>query len=401
VIQQQLLTRANLLEVAEKFSIFASEPGLSATDIVERMTAATELTESQLGATRNDPGTVIFDVAFNASNPGMAARVTNEFVTLILQQNVEIRTGRASDTTQFFQNSVDELGAQLASLESEILLFKNRNADALPESLEFRRGQLTILQERLLQLERDELALQQSKATLEAAMLTQGGEAMLAEQMTPNQQALETLRNQLADQKAILSDKNPTIIALRSRIAALEEVVRNESEAASVVDGAVLPSTLSGQLDQVVARLQAIQDQRAAIDTENEKLQASITRTPEVEIKLNSLVRSYDNVKIQFASAQQKLSEAATGEQLELRQKGERFEVVEQPTVPDQPVSPNRLLIAFGGSALGLMLALGIGFLVEIMNRSVRRPADLIRKLDIQPFATIPYIETRGEVLRG
>ncbi len=34
------------------------------------------------------------------------------------------------------------------------------------------------------------------------------------------------------------------------------------------------------------------------------------------------------------------------------------------------------------------------------MNRAVHRPADLVGKLGIQAFATVPYLYTRGEVLR-
>ncbi len=401
VLQQQLLTRTNLLQIAKDFEIFKEDLSLTATEIVDRMAQSTEFTQSQLGSTRNSPGTILFDISFSANDAGLSARVTNQLATLILEQNVRSRTDRASGTMEFFQNSVNQLGSELAKLEAEILDFKVANEESLPESLTFRRDQITILQERMLQLERDIVALEESKAGFEIAMETQDGETALSDQTTPNQLALAALRNTLAEQLAIYSETNPNIIALKSRIAAMETVVRNEaSSTISSVAGSV-PSTLLGRLEQVQARLEASQAQKESINREIANLMSSISATPANEVKLNSLQRNYENIRVQFADAQKKLSEAATGEQLELRQKGERFEVIEQPTVPDEPIKPNRKLISVGGSFFGLLLATGIALLSEFLNRSIRRPSDLVKQLEIQPFLTIPYIETKNEIIRN
>ncbi len=401
VLQQQLLTRANLLQIAADFEIFKDQPGLSPTEIVDLMTGATEFDQSQLGGSRNNAGTIIFDISFSANTANQAANVTNQLATLILEQNVKSRTDRASGTMQFFQNSVNELGTELAQLEAEILDFRLANESSLPDSLTFRRDQVTILQERLLQLERDIVALEESRAALELAMETRDSETAISGQLTPNQIALTALRNNLSQQLAIFSESNPNIVALKSRIAALEGMVREEAATTVVPAGGALPSTLGGQLEQVVARLEATQSQGKGINDEIAALMKSISGTPANEVKLNSLQRNYENIRVQYVDAQKKLSEAATGEQLELRQKGERFEMIEQPTVPDAPIRPNRKLVGVGGSLVGLMLGAVIAAMFEFMNKSIRRPADLIRKLEIQPFATIPYIETRGEVLRS
>ena len=401
VLQQQLMTRTNLLEIAKEFEIFKSEPSLSPTDIVDRMASATFFDQSEYGSTRNNTGAIIFDISFEANDASLAARVTNQLATLILEQNVKIRTGRASETMQFFQNSVNELGAQLAKYESEILDFKNANEDALPDSLTFRRDQITILQERLLQLERDETALVEAKDTLELTLQTMDGETALELQTTPNQQNLAAMRSELSDQSAIYSDTNPKIVSLKSRITALEKLVREEESNLVIINGDAAPSTLSGRLEQIVSRLSTVQAQRIGIDGQIKSLGESISRTPANEVKLNTLERNYDNIKIQFTDAQQKLSEAATGEQLELRQKGERFEMIEQPSVPDAPIRPNRKIIGVAGSAAGLALGFMIGLIFEFLNTSIRRPGDLFKSLEITPFATIPYVETRGEIVRS
>ena len=88
------------------------------------------------------------------------------------------------------------------------------------------------------------------------------------------------------------------------------------------------------------------------------------------------------------------LAAASNRERIETLSKGQRITVIEQATPPSQPTSPNRRLIAGGGVALGTGLAVGVFLLLELLNRAVRRPGDIVRGLSIQPIATIPYLET-------
>ena len=47
----------------------------------------------------------------------------------------------------------------------------------------------------------------------------------------------------------------------------------------------------------------------------------------------------------------------------------------------------------------GLGTGLGLFLLLELLNGTIRRPADLVQQLDVYPFATIPYIVRKGEKL--
>ncbi len=86
----------------------------------------------------------------------MAAAVTNEVVTLILRENVAMRTTVAGQTLEYFVQEVARLDRELAEQGAAILAFKEANKDALPDSLDFRRSQQAAAQERLLLIERDE-----------------------------------------------------------------------------------------------------------------------------------------------------------------------------------------------------------------------------------------------------
>jgi hypothetical protein len=85
------------------------------------------------------------------------------------------------------------------------------------------------------------------------------------------------------------------------------------------------------------------------------------------------------------------------GERIEALAKGERLTLVEQATAPQVRLKPNRLLIGGGSVAAGVGAGLGLIVLMELLNRSIRRPVELTTRLGIQPYATIPYIETDRE----
>jgi hypothetical protein len=85
------------------------------------------------------------------------------------------------------------------------------------------------------------------------------------------------------------------------------------------------------------------------------------------------------------------------GERIEVLSKGERYTLIEPPTEPGSPASPNRVLIAGAGVAGGLGLGFALVLFLELINRSIRRPVEIAERIGAEPFATIPYIRTQRE----
>ena len=89
------------------------------------------------------------------------------------------------------------------------------------------------------------------------------------------------------------------------------------------------------------------------------------------------------------------------GERIEVTARGQRITLIESVAVPTEPSRPNRKMIAAGGVGAGFALAAGLFFLLELLNRSVRRPAEITKRLGITPLATIPFLESRGRRVFG
>lgn len=416
IIQQRILTRANLLDMATRLNIYAGKPAMSPDKIVEDMRRRTliDLPNQTVAA-------VFVTVSFSAPDARLSALVTNDLVTQILQENVALRTATATQTMDFFQQEVDRLGKMLGQQGAKIMQYKLEHKDALPDSLDFRRSRQAAQEERLLQLDREISGLKDRRARLVEIYQSTGAVAPVGTApQNPTEAQLQQLRDQLTSALAIYAPQHPTVVALKARIAALEASLAPPAPAPApagpgtdpgtgaatepATDPEGLPADASTAFKLQVADLDGQiafdEDQKALITQELAGLKASIDATPGNAIDLDALQRDYDNTQTQYNAAVARLAAAQTGDRIEALSKGQRITVIDQAVVPDSPSSPNRKRIAamavLGGIALGLALVVAL----EALNRTVHRPADLVNRLGIQALASIPYITTRGERIR-
>jgi polysaccharide biosynthesis transport protein len=393
IVQQQITTRDTLLALADNLKIYGDgDERPSPDDIIEDMRS--RLVFEQVPLEGKTDGATVFTVSFDAADPDLAATFVNELVADLLTRNVRRRTDRAESATKFFDNEVARLGSELKALERQILNFKTEHKDALPEGLDFRRNKQSALQERLLILEREEAELRSRRSNI-VELYGSTGQVAGAVPLTPEQQQLQDLNHALSEQLAIFSEASPAIVALRARIAAVRESLRSQETDKTSLKGG--PSQLDLQLSAVDERLGSVTMETGSITRELADLAKAIDATPANEAVLNSLERDRANVQAQYNADIARLAEASTGEQIELLSKGPRFSVLEAATPPERPTGPNRRRIVALGGVAGIGLGIGLVVLLEMLNKTLRRPMDIVQIFQAQPLATIPYLRTELE----
>lgn len=409
IIQQRILTRDVLVEVANRLNIYADskaggKPPMDASEIVDDLRKRISIVIGTAGtARRGEVQATIVTVSFSAPTAALASSVTNEVVTLILKEDVAMRTNVARQTLVFFQQEVDRLDKDLAQKGAAILAFKEKNISSLPDSLDFRRNQQAALQERLLEFERTESALKDRRDRLVRlldAAKTANDPASITQNSTAEQVQLQKLREARSSALAVMSAENPKVKLLDSQIAALETIVAEQiSGSATNADGK--PMTAGDiQIADIDGQLKYAIDQKTQLQAQIDSLTKSIESTPSNAITIETLQRDYDAVQDQFNQAVANKAKAETGEMIEALSKGQRISVIEQATAPRAPTSPNRPLIAGAGLGGGVVFGLALIALLELIRGGIRRPADLVKGLSIMPFATLPLIRTKGQAKR-
>ena len=403
IIEQRLMTRANLLEMAQKIGLDAAQPGLTAGEIVRDTRQSIEFLgfEPDVTKMRGVPGATIIGVAFEAPTPQLAYRGASELVNLILAENVKLRTGRAGDTLEFFQTEVEQLEADLARRSQELADFKTANVRALPESMAMVRAQQ----------EREQAAADRARARGGVAeeparhrrlgvrahraldrhrhAQPRGGAAAGAEEPDdPGAGDLSLVEP--AGPPAAVPDRRAR--GPRRRAARRPRGARRRGQ-----PGRAALSELEVELAPIDERLKYIGEEKATIEATLAELEGSIGSMPGNEMVIGGMERDIASLQAQYDAALKNRGQAELGERMEVMSKGERFSLIEQPSLPGQPAKPRRVLLAAAGLVGGIASGIGLIVLMEMLNRSIRRPVDITTGLGIQPFATVPYIQTGSE----
>lgn len=417
LLQQRLLTRQNLLDLADRMNLFAGQPNLSRTQIANRVRSAIKIRNIRLQSGRGPALSAAFTITYSSVDPGEAARVANELVSMALEQNIENRSQRATETRLFLQNKVQELAAELVALEQAIAEFKVENETTLPDSLRTRRTELSTIRSRRFQLQRDIIQLEDRQLALEDSLRFGGAGG----QLSPEEADLRNLRRELTKISAVYAASHPDVRRINSRIKALEDALaerlaeadaeRAAKEAAK--EAAVEAGEETGEEVRSIAKraalreLASIERQITSINAEIERIDeridtliSSIAATPQVGIALVGLQRQQANISAQYQDAVRKEAAAADGEELEINRQGERFRVLEPAQVPENPDWPPRKLIALGGAGGSVALGAFLMLAAELRNQSVRTAGQIERRLDLRPLVTIPMVQTRHDARR-
>lgn len=413
IIQQRLLARENLLDIANRLDLFKVSDGeaqMSSSEIVRSMRDRVSFQQTTTSKSRRNPGTTILTISYRDKSPSKVAEVTNEFVTLLLEENLQIRTDQAGDTLAFFTQEVERLGSELDAKSVQLIEFQNQAGLAVPSNLVFLRTRQDDLQKQRADNRRTIENLESQKKRLKEMFRVTGGVSNAAP-VSPLEQSLIDAKRQLSDAQIVYSDQNPRVTMLKARVAQLEKQVsdaaasaleasENQDEGAGEEDRTLTPQelALNTQLEQIDQQISVLQEEIESITKSIAVVDEQLKNASANGVTLAKLQRDYANIQSQYDQAVSRLSVAATGERIELLSKGQRISVIEQATPPDRPTKPDRPLIAASGVGAGVVLGLALIVLMEFMNRSIRRPIELTNRLGITPFAVLPYIRTQREV---
>ena len=390
-IQQRILTRDNLLEIAGQHDLFKDAPELTA----ERKLILMEDRVS-IFMPRMQGNTGVVTVSFAAGDPQLSATITNELSEQVLQWNTELRTEASGSTFEFFDQEVRRLTEELAQQNAKILEFEEKNRDALPESLEYRRTRQATQQERLLQVDRELAGLRDRRQRLTELYDRTGRLVSTEADRSPEEAQLEVLRQQLASALVVLSPSNPRVKALQNEVTALEAVVKQQLDASG---GGTL-SAFEVQMLDIDGQIEFLAEQKTMIEKDLEVIDASIEATPGNSLRLAELYSDYETLRVQYEQAVTSLSEARMGDRIEITDRGQRITVIEKAIPPTRRAEPNRKAITVAAFGAGVILSGAFLFLMEILNQTIRRPAELARTLGAPAFGIIAYIERGSDPRR-
>jgi polysaccharide chain length determinant protein (PEP-CTERM system associated) len=403
-MKEQILSRSRLEPIIKQFNLGDASMNMDDKVASTRKDIGITPIHSEVHESGGLPG---FFISFAAADPHTAQLVCREITSLFVSENLQAREQSAEGTTQFLKGQLNEAKNDLDSQDAKLAAFQREYMGTLPEEQEPNMNMLNSLNAQL-EAATQALARMEQDKSLEEALLAQESREVpalgqLGQKATPLTQELELqkLQSQEADLATRYTADYPDVIATQRKI---EELRKEMSQVpAPTTSTSVIPAA-AGRSDspgiqlsraQVMALDQGIQQKKhdqVAIQSQIRLYQDRIQTTPLVAAKMKELTRDHQTAQDFYDSLLTKMNQSQMATDLERRQEGEQFRVMDDANLPDEPTFPKRMVFAGGGFVLGFGLGLLFVALLEYRDTSLRTERDIWAFTKLPTLGTIALV---------
>ena len=397
-MKEQILSRSRIQPIIEKYNLY-SNGHMTMDERVDLTRKAIDIKPIRSTIT-NNKGLPGFFITFTAKDAHTAQLVCGEITTLFVNENLRSREASVEGTTDFLKGQLADAKRSLDEQDSKLAAFQREHFGKLPgeegtnmNMLNSLNTQLEAATQALARMEQDKTFSESMLAQVLASQTpapTNAADPQAAVVQSPAVQAkqkeLAGLEAKEADLTSQYTPNHPDVIAIHRQVAEarrdLAQITEKAPSAASA-HAAARPVD-SPQVQQIRSQLRAaelgIQQKRQEQQQIQAKLgmyQERIQSSPQVAEEYKSLTRDYGTAQKFYDELYAKMEHSTMATDLERRQQGEQFRVMDEPNLPDAPSFPNIYVFTAGGLGLGLFIGLGIAAFKEYKDTSLRNERDV------------------------
>jgi polysaccharide chain length determinant protein (PEP-CTERM system associated) len=417
-ITDQIMSRARLERIILDMNLY---PDLRKREVMEDVVAAMR---QDVHTIPSGKGLNSFRVTYTSDQPEVARQVTERLASLYIEQNIRERSQQAESTTAFLGTQLEDAKRRLLEQEKKVAEYQRAHAGQLPSQLQANmagiqnagmqlqqlNGQTNLAQERKLNIERN---LADARAAL-AELPGLSGESSAGPGGPTTADELEAAKDSLSSASARLTPGHPEIKSLQRSVAELTAKLESERAAAQAAasgnstDRAPIPPTVAARQKRVrdlENELASIDRQLAQARIEETKLkkalsdyQARVEVLPTREAELVNLTRDYATLQTNYSNLLLKREESNVATNLERKQIGENFQLLDSASHPGRPDNElQRLGVTASGAIGGLVLGLLIIALREYRDSSFRSKEEVVKAIALPVLASIPVMTSPRE----
>lgn len=425
-ITVQVLSRTLLEQMINEFDLYQEErQRLPMEDVVQKMRKSIEVPlERPRPGPRGPEPPHAFHVKFTYPDPNIAARVTQRLGSLFVDQNARDRGALADATNNFLENQLAEVSKRLEAQERRVEAFREQHGNELPTQmssniqviqstqLQIQAGVEAIARDRDRKLMLERLLGEAEAQPTPAPVLAPQSQSATGETLPLNasaKQRLDEARALLAKLELRLRPEHPDVVRMKHQIAELEpkaaaEMAQQAAQGTTVPAASEVEAQRRERLSQMRAEIESLDRQTAYKIADEARLRAQVAEyqrrieaVPGVESEWQVLTRDYETLQAAYKDLLTKSEASRVALDLERRQIGENFKILDPAGVPVHPVTSTRLSINGAGLAIGLMFGFGLAAFLEFKDASFRSEADVLDVLSLPVLALVPYVETAAE----
>lgn len=418
-ITQQILSRSRLLLIIDKLHLYQGKhQPLTPDGRVELMREAIDI---ELVRDPQNQAITAFRVNYVAPDPHVAQQVTSELTDLYIDENLRVREQESQNNTEFIGSQLAAARASLADQDAKIRAFQAAHVGALPTEEATNLQILSGLQSQL-QSEQDALnaarqqqiyhqsLVEQYRALNGSYRATGTVVASGPSKLETIDQQIDTLKSKLQDLKSRYTDQYPEVQQAEAELAEAQktraDIITGEKKPSgekqpgnNVRADSAEVSAQNAPLLQLQSQLQAdqmdISTRQAAIENLKSRInqyQARLNGEPAVSQQLADLTRGYEQSQTNYNELLKKESDSQMATSMEQMQEGERFKMIDPPSLPLRPDFPNRLKMCEAGIGAGMALGLLVVVLLEFRDGRLYSDREIKKMISVPEISEIPEI---------
>ena len=356
-ISQQIMSRTNIEKIINEYKLF-DDPKYDNMYQEDKL----EIVRKQITVSvTRARGADAFSVSFQGKDPQKVMNVANALASYFIDENLKVREAQAIGTSDFLENEKNTMLKRLEEVEKSLQTYRTTHMGELPEQLESNLSILDRLQEQLNQRGERLSNAQYRLALLRNQNISTSSTSGVTGPGAGETSDLEQLRNQLQILQAKYTDRHPDVVKTKKLIADIENSLKHQDaqgNATSSDEGISSEQNLyrySREYQELDLEIKNLTKEIADIEKEIKIYQARIEITPKREQELMSLTRDYNNILESYNSILNRKLEAEIAVNMEKKQKGEQFRIIDPAKLPQKPVSPNmkKLFLLFLAAGFG------------------------------------------------
>lgn len=421
-ITQQILSRTRLEKIIKEFglyqgtgqkckfeSVLAHVPFLAPYCNFDPLDTDAAVTKMREDIDVEVKGDKVFTITYQGSDPETVMQVTNKIASLFIEENLKVREQQVEGTSEFLETELRNIRLVLEQHEQRIRDFKQQYMGELPEQLD---ANLKALDRFQMELKSTDEALKGAidrKEALEKLLATAdpddpvtgvGGNTLITR--------LEQLKAELTRLRSEYKEGYPDIALIQKEIQEIEaSLARGEGstehekeKGTTGVRRNPFIKNLLAQLSERNLEIKSLKDRREELTRQIRIYEKRVENTPAREQQLMTIMRDYENIQKNYQSLLDKRLQARISENLEKRQQGEIFRILDPANYPTVPYSPNRLMIVLIGMVIGSASGIGLVLLRDQVDQSFKTEEELWEALGIPVLASIPHRPALRRVIK-
>jgi succinoglycan biosynthesis transport protein ExoP len=399
ILREHILSDSRLGQVIDELGLYR---GLRATKTPDEIVNLMRNNIAIDATTTAPPARALkaFNVSFTAGSAVLAAKVSNRLASLFIEENMKVREQQVMGTANFFDSQLQKAKQEVDEKAQKLAELKARYASELPEAQNLHLQALTSAQLALREEADATTRAEQQKTSLQALLaaspdvvnLDAGGEGA----NTGLEQQLERLQAEMDQLRSHYGPNYPDVLSKAADIQSLQQKIKKKAEQGKS-DSSVTKHhnpALESQIGQVDEQIRKHEARQNELRSQIKFHVGAISGVPAVQEQVSSATNDLTIASERYKRLEDRKFGADMFSDVEARQQGERFVLLDPAQPPDHPSTPNRQVIDSIGAVAGLVLSLVLVALLELLDPAIKTEREVRERLKAPILGEIPFLTT-------